>query len=648
MKSFQEPHYPTYITDLTTFLKQSTQSIDHLLEQSLFTWDEFVTPYALILESIHEFTFRLHHISAVKSTDKIQELEAQSLRIESEWYDTLAQREDLYKAFESLLSQDLLPYQNRFITHILQQFRLKGIGLDVTTKNRLKSINAELSDLSHTFTQNVIRDTAAFSITVSEEDVQDFPEDERARHKDKDGYRFTLQAPSYMAYMRYGNNRSVREKLYKAYSTRAIDNEPIIEKILTLRQEKARLLGFKTYADLSLVFKMADKPQDVFDFLDKVKKDFLPLRDQENEYLQLFAESHSGILDLQQWDRAYFVEQYKKGSLQFDENEIRPYFERQAVQKGLFDILLHLFGLRFEENTNVETWEEDVQCFDVWKDNQLKARVYMDLTARENKREGAWMSHMTTGYAYSDHQKDLPIAFITANFTPSTHTLPSLLTHTEVVTLFHEMGHVLQHICSEQSDITVSGIEGVEWDTVEWSSQFLEGFCFEPSLLKNFARHYKTHEPIPQELLSKLEKQRVFWEGNATIRQLEFALFDMRIHTQVIASAQDVQTVLDTVRSELNISYPSWNKFQCSFQHIFSGGYSAGYYSYKWAEVLSIDAYSEFQSRGFTRENGTHYYDAFLSQGSSKSSADLFRAYMHRDPNPQSLLESVQKAGRTF
>lgn len=643
MKFFQEPLYKTYISDLQQVLSDSLQSIEELLLIEDPSWDSFITPYLLVLEKIHVFTFPLGHIDAVATTESIHGLHTESLPIISEWYNQLQQREDLYVQFQRVQKTKLTDSQNRFIEEALKSFTLQGIGLSENIKNRIRAINTELSLLENSFTNNIVKATASYRLGVSLDDVSEFPADELERNMVDSVPVFTLQAPSYLAYLKYGNNRNIRKELYKAASVRAPENGPILAQILQLKDEKSRLLGYKNVAELSLVFKMADSSDQVLAFLRDIQKDFEPLRQKEDEILIAFAEKNGGPKTLEPWDIAYFSEKYKKEVFDFNEDLVRPYFERHSVQKGLFSLLNQLFQLEFVENSSADVWAEDVQCFDVFRHKTLKARVYIDLSARDNKREGAWMNHMTKGYT-TEEGSQIPVAFIVGNFTPSTQKLPSLLTHYEVTVLFHEMGHVLQHICNEESDIAFSGIDGIEWDAVEWSSQFLEGFCYEPSVLKDFARHYKTEDPLPDSYIQSIQKLRDFRVGNFSSRQTELGVFDMRIHSENVTTESDVQRVLNEVRTEFNREYPEWHRFQHTFNHIFGGAYSAGYYSYRWAEVLSTDAYRMFQSRGITPENGAHYYDVFLSRGSRKTSLQMFRDYMGRDPNPKSLIELVQDA----
>ena len=436
--------------------------------------------------------------------------------------------------------------------------------------------------------------------------------------------------PSYIAYMTYGPNEAIREELYKAYVTRAPENEKIIDEILALRDEMAKLLGFSNYAEYSLATKMAKTTDDVIEFEEDLLTKSTPQAKEEVKKLEEFAGKK-----LNSWDLAYYSEKLKKEKFDLDEELYRPYFEQNSVVNGLFRFLNDIFGLEFKE-AKVNLWNEKAKAYDVYENDDLIARLYLDLEARSSKRGGAWMHDFSSHGKKANGSEVFASAVVVANFPPSSKTNPSLLRHDDVVTLFHEMGHALHHILSKVNELGVSGVNGVEWDAVEFPSQFLENFAYDRNVLKTFAKHYKTGEVLSDEMIDKLINAKNFQSAMAMLRQLEFGLFDFKLHMKLY-QGDEVQKLLDSIREKTSlIKPPSYNKFQNGFSHIFAGGYAAGYYSYKWAEVLSADAYLEVSKN---KDLAKRYKEIILYKGGSKSMAELYKEFIKREAKTDALLE---------
>jgi oligopeptidase A len=440
--------------------------------------------------------------------------------------------------------------------------------------------------------------------------------------------------------MKYGTNRSLREKIYKAYVTRAPENGQIIDKILSLRFEKAGILGYKNYAEYALESRDAESEEDVLNFLWKLTKLSKNRAKNELKELENFAKKLDGIEKLESYDLSYYSEKMKKSRFNFDENETKPYFDSDKVLSGLFKTLFKLFGTEFVE-VKTEVWHESVKVFDVYKDGEVKARLYLDLEARESKRGGAWMNDWQTHFVDSKSQKHLPVAFVVSNFSKPTKRFPSLLTHNDVVTLFHEIGHAIHHLFSKIDERGVSGVNGVAWDSIEFPSQFLENFAYEEAILSQFAFHYETGEQMPKELMRKIKSSKNFLSAMGMLRQLEFSIFDFKLH-QKLYIGDEVQNLLDEIREKVAvINPPTYNKFQNGFSHIFAGGYSAGYYSYKWAEVFSADAFFEcLGERGeFKKERAEGYLNNILEKGGSNTMSNLYKNWLNREPKVESLIK---------
>ncbi|WP_345971254.1 M3 family metallopeptidase [Sulfurimonas sp. HSL1-6] len=632
----------TFIDDLQRTLDEGRSQIAALLAIEEKSYANFVKPFEMLDERLEHFFTPMSHLHSVNNSDKTQEVYTAALPLLTEYGTEIGQNLEIYTAFKAIKANayDLLsPEQQRVIDLNIQGFELSGAHLDEASKKRLAEISLRRSELSNTFTQNLLDATNAFEYVITDPaDVEGMPKSdiESAAFKTEEGktaWKFTLQMPSYIAYMTYGPNREIREALYKGYTTRAPENAEIIEETLALRKEASRLIGFETYAERSLATKMAKDPDTVLAFLNELADASMAQGQRELAELREFA----GAAELQSYDSAFFGEQLKKSRYDIDEEEYRPYFEQNSVVEGLFEFLHRLFGVSIRPAEGVALWHETATAHDLYVDGQLRARLYLDLEARPSKRGGAWMHNWQSHCLDEEGNEQLASAFIVCNFPPSSASTPSLLRHDDVVTLFHETGHAIHHLLSTVNENGVSGVNGVEWDAVEFPSQFLENFAYEPQVLKLFAKHYESGDVISDLMIDKLVRAKNFQSAMSMLRQLEFAIFDFTLHME---ETPDVQAVLDAVRERTALlTPPSYNKFQNGFSHIFAGGYAAGYYSYKWAEVLSADAFFAIVDQGvFDTALGRSYLDIVLGRGGSESMRVLFYKLMEREPETQSLL----------
>ncbi|HIP15068.1 MAG TPA: M3 family peptidase [Sulfurimonas autotrophica] len=630
-----------FISKLTQQIDTNNKKIETLLQQKEKTYANFVKPLEMMEEYLEQFFTPLSHLNAVNNSEITQKVYTESLPIITEYSTQLSQNIAIYNAYKDILQNEetsLNSEQKRVLQLNILHFELSGAHLNEQTKQRLQEINLKKSELSNSFSQNLLDATNAYEYIITDEaDIEGVPQSEIESAKFEDNgvikYRFTLQMPSYIAYMTYGKNRKIREELYRAYVSRAPENAKIIDELLALRNEMSQLLGFQNYAQLSLATKMAKDEKSVLDFLENLLHDSIPQAKHELQELQKIAPRK-----LESHDTTYYAEIVKKAQYDIDEEEFRPYFEQKNVIEGMFTFLNKLFNITCKQ-TDEKLWHEKAYAYDVYENDILKARIYLDLEARESKRGGAWMHNWQTHCIDESGKEQLASAFVVCNFPPSNDTVPSLLRHDDIVTLFHEMGHTLHHILSEVNENEVSGVNGVEWDAVEYPSQFLENFAYEPQVLKIFAKHYKTGETLPDEMINKLVRSKNFLSAMGMLRQLEFSLFDFKLHTKVY-QGDEVQKLLDSIREKTAlITPPKYNKFQNGFAHIFSGGYAAGYYSYKWAEVLSADTfYAVIDKNIFSSSVAKKYQNIILHRGGSQSMQELYHELMGREPDTTQLL----------
>lgn len=646
---------------LKTVLKESRIEIEALCQIESPTWQNFVAKTEDLEERVSRVWSPVSHLNAVKDSDQLREAYQEGISLLTQYSSEMGQNQDLFKQFKKIKASvefaGLNIEQQKIIDNSLLDFTLGGAELSQQDQARFRQINQRLSELSNQFGRNVLDATQAWQMHITDEtELSGLPKSaidlaaQLAVDADNDGWLFTLQIPSYLAVMQYADNQSLRERMYTAYSTRAsefsdskeFDNSQLIDEILALRLEKAQLLGYQHYAELSLVKKMAKSSEHVVEFLDDLVHHAKPVAEKELAQLKEFATSLGVNDDLQPWDISYFSEKLREQRYAFNDEQIKPYFPAPTVFAGLFEIVNRLFGIRLFENSCIETWHEDVQCFDVFNsDDVLIGQLYADLYVRKQKRGGAWMGSCLHRRK-KDGQVQTPVAFLTCNFSPPIGGDPALLKHSEVETLFHEFGHTLHHLLTQVSEMSVSGINGVEWDAVELPSQFLENWCWHEQSLQLIAKHYQTQEPLPADLLSKMRAAKNFQSGMQTLRQVEFALFDMRLHS-VNKIADSVQHVLEQVRQQVAVLMPpSTNRFQNSFSHIFAGGYAAGYYSYKWSEVLSADAFGRFEKEGiFNSQTGADFLTAILQRGGAEEANSLFIEFRGREPKIDALLKQT-------
>ncbi|MGZ8143367.1 MAG: oligopeptidase A [Methylosarcina sp.] len=626
-----------------------------------YTWKNLIEPLENIEDKLNKAWSPVSHMNSVVNSDALREAYNACLPKLSEYSTEMGQNEALFKAYRAIAESDeyqsLDTAQKKIIENALRDFRLSGIDLDAEKKQRFKEISQELSSLASRYEENVMDATNAWTKLFTDElDLTGLPESALAQARqtaelnNENGWMITLQFPSYHAVMTYADNRELRREHYEAFSTRASDRGPnagrwdnseIMEKILALRHEKARLLGFNNYAELSLATKMAENPDDVIRFLEDLSDKSWRQARRDLAELREFARDYYGIHDLQSWDIGYYSEKMRQHYYQLSQEELRTYFPVTKVLPGLFAVVEKLYGLNISEIHGFDTWHPDVRFFEITDSNgDLRGRFYIDLYARPKKRGGAWMDDCINRKKI-DGEIQTPVAYLTCNFTPPTGSDPALLTHDEVTTLFHEFGHGLHHMLTKVDHLGVSGIHGVEWDAVELPSQFMENWCWEKEALALMSGHYRTDEPLPDALFDKMIAAKNFQAGMLMVRQLEFSLFDFRIHSEYDPNKGGrIYETLNQVRAQVAVVQPpEFNRFAHGFSHIFAGGYAAGYYSYKWAEVLSSDAFSLFEEKGiFDPETGSAFLANILEKGGSEDAMDLFVKFRGRKPTIDALL----------
>ena len=649
---------------VTPALDQVLQTNRQWLEQTLanntgFTWNNLVTPLNEAGNHLERMWSPVSHMNAVVNTDELRKAYNANLPKLSDYHTEIGQNEVLYNAIKSIreTEQDLNAAQLKDLDDSLLSFKLSGIGLPAEQKTRFKDLSQQLSQLNSKFSDNVLDATNAWSKHITDvQDLEGLPESalemaaQTAQQRGLEGWVITLQFPSYIAVMTYANNRQLREELYQAYTTRASelganpewDNTQVMQDILQLRGEEAQLLGYATYADLSLATKMAENPQAVLSFLEDLAQRSKPFAEQEFAEIQAFAREHYGLEQVKVWDVPYISEKIKQARFDFSEEDLKPYFPADRVIEGLFSLVQQLFGIHIQQVTEgVDLWHPDVRFYHVYdKQGQLQAKFYLDLYARQHKRGGAWMSDFCGRFQRAEGLQ-IPVAFMTCNSAAPVGDKPALFTHDEVVTLFHEFGHGLHHMLTQVDYPDIAGINGVEWDAVELPSQFMENWCWERSVLNRISGHWQTGEPIPDDLYNKMQAARHFQTAMATVRQLEFAIFDMRLHMDTqAAEAGRAQALLNEVRQQVAVvPYPTFNRMANTFTHVFAGGYAAGYYSYKWAEVLSADAFARFEEEGlFDAGVGEAFLQEVLQVGGSRPAMESFIAFRGRKPQVNALL----------
>ncbi|MFM2486193.1 oligopeptidase A [Celerinatantimonas yamalensis] len=636
------------------------QTVEQVVAQDHYSWDNFIEPLVEVSDRLNRVWSPVGHLNSVMNSETLREAYESCLPLLSELSTELGQHPGLFNAYQQLKASDefasFSKAQQKTITDELRDFELSGIGLPAEKQKRFGEISQRLSELSSTFSNHVLDATHAWHKHVTDKnELVGLPESAieaaavAAKAKELDGYVLTLDIPSYLPVMSYADNRELREEMYRAFTTRAselgpnageFDNTDIIKETLQLRHELAQLLGFEHYGALSLATKMAQTPEQVIGFLDDLAKRSKAQGEEELAELQAFAREQCGVEQLQAWDNGYYSEKLKQHKYSISDEQLRPYFPEDKVLSGLFEVVHRLYGIRVQPVEGVDVWHPEVRYFEIYdQHNELRASFYLDLYAREHKRGGAWMDECQVRRIKADGSRQLPVAYLTCNFNRPTGNKPALFTHDEVLTLFHEFGHGLHHMLTQIDVAAVSGINGVAWDAVELPSQFMENWCWQSDALSFISGHYQTGEPLPQELLDKLLAARDYHSAMGMLRQIEFSLFDFKLHSQDPANIS-VQQVLDGVRDDVAVlKVPEFNRFQNGFGHIFAGGYAAGYYSYKWAEVLSADAFSLFEENGiFDEQTGQSFLHNILEKGGSQEPMELFTAFRGREPNVDALL----------
>ena len=628
------------------------------------TWESVVEPLERSCNRLSRAWGAVGHLMGVMDSPELRAAYNENLPAVTAFYISLSQNEALFGKYKAIAaSKDfskLDPVKRRLIEHEIRDFRLSGADLPQDKKAQMKAVGERCAALSQKFSENLLDATNAFTLDIKEKsELAGIPEDILALYRSEaeaagiEGWRLTLQYPSYIPAMQYCENRSIRETLYRAFSTRASefgpaerDNTPLIEELLALRAKEASLLDMRCYADLSLATKMAKDPEQVVSFLRDLARRSKPWAIKDQSELAAFAREELGIDELKPWDQSFASDRLREKRYAYSEQEVRRYFTLPQVFKGLFALVEGMFDIRISPDT-ASTWHPDVQFWRIsTPEGKLIAQFYTDLYARSSKRSGAWMDNDLTRGFNEDGSERTPTAYLVCNFTKPVDGKPSMLTHDEVTTLFHEFGHGLHHMLSRVTVSGLSGINGFEWDAVEMPSQFMENWCWQYEVIERISSHVDSGEPLPKSLFDKMLAAKNYHAGLFSVRQLEFALFDMLIHSEG-ADPKRFMKVLDEVRAEVCvIPLVPWNRFPQSFSHIFSGGYAAGYYSYKWAEVLSADAFSAFEEEGlFNKATGKRWLDEVISRGASRDAIESFRAFRGRDPQIDALLRHTGMVG---
>jgi oligopeptidase A len=644
---------------LDSVLAENRALIASILKQVHYTWENLVLPLEEMSDRLHNMWSPVNHLNAVVNSPALRQVYQTCLPKLTEYATELGQNEALYQAFKQLAEradfQTLNSQQQRVIEHELRDFKLAGVALNPEAKQAYRELRNELAKLCNQFEDNVLDAVNHWEYLITDaKQITGIPKhalqaaSDAAIAKGQQGWLFNLEYPSFHAIITYADDAALRERFYTAYVTRASDQGPnaggwdnsqVMAGILKCRYEIAQLLGFKNYAEYAMATKMAKTPEKVLNFLQDLAARTRPIAQQEWQALQAFAKAQFEILNLSAWDIAYYSEKMYQANYHFSQEDLRPYFSTDQVLLGKFALVKRLYNIDIQEVTaGVDVWHEQVRYFAVYdQSNNLCGGFYLDLYARAHKRGGAWMDECHIRRRRQDGSLQLPIAYLTCNFSGPSNDSPALLTHDEVLTLFHEFGHGLQHLLTQMEYASISGINGIEWDAVELPSQFMENWAWQPEVLTTFARHYQTAEILPAQLIEKMLAAKNFQTGLQMVRQMEFSLFDFKMHLE---KAANIQVLLDEVRDTIGvIKAPAFNRFQHSFSHIFAGGYAAAYYSYKWAEVLSADAFARFEEEGlFNPEVGKAFLKCFLEPGGSRDSMDSFIAFRGREPEIDALL----------
>jgi oligopeptidase A len=650
---------PEHVTPaVDALLAENRQIVAEMEKDSIApTWNNFVRPLEDAGERLSRSWGQVSHLNAVMNSPELREAYNGNLPKVTQFSAEVGQNQRLFERYKALRAspefERLNQAQKKVIENELRDFRLGGAELSEDKKKRFLEIQEQLASLSSRFQDNVLDATNAFTLYIEkQEELSGLPEDvlqgmrEAAEKDGKTGWKVTLHMPSYLPILQYCDNRALREKLYHAYVTRASefgkpewDNTKLIDDILKLREEEARLLGFANFAELSLVTKMADSPKQVLDFLNELGVRAKPYAEKDMQELREFARAELGMEKLESWDIGYVSEKLRLARYAFSDQEVKQYFPETVVLPGMFKVVEAIYGVRIQPK-DTAVWHKDVRFFEIAdRDGRVIGQFYLDMYARDSKRGGAWMDDVMNRRR-NGGALQIPVAYLICNFSAPVGGKPAVFTHDEVNTLFHEFGHGLHHLLTRVEELGVAGINGVEWDAVELPSQFMENFCWEWAVLQSMTRHVDTGETLPRALYDKMIAAKNFQSGMQTVRQLEFALFDMCLHYDFDASNDTPQKLIERVRSQIAVMIPpAYNRFMLQFSHVFAGGYAAGYYSYKWAEVLSADAYSLFEENGVLSASiGEKFLREVLAMGGSRPALESFVAFRGREPKIEALL----------
>ena len=659
----EEPRFDQIKTEdikpaLQTAIAEAREQIAAIKAQTHTNWANTVEKLTDITERVGRIWSVVSHLNSVVDTPELRAVYNELMPEITIFFTEIGQDIELYNRFKIIKNSaefdTLSPAQQTKLNHDLRDFVLSGAELPPEQQAELAQLQTEGAQLGAKFAQNVQDATDAFGIYFDDAaPLAGIPEDSiamfaaAAQSEGKTGYKIGLQIPHYLAVIQYADNRELREQIYRAYVTRAselsdegkFDNTANVEQTLANALKTAKLLGFKNYAELSLATKMADTPEQVLNFLHDLARRAKPFAEKDFAEIKAFARENLNIEDPQSWDLSYAAEKLRQAKYAFSETEVKKYFPISKVLAGLFTQIKKLYGIELAEKT-VPVWHKDVRYFELKQDGQTIGGVYMDLYAREGKRGGAWMDGYKSRRRFADGTLQLPTAYLVCNFTPPVGDKEARLSHDEIITLFHETGHGLHHLLTQVDEVGVSGINGVEWDAVELPSQFMENFVWEYDVLAQMSSHEETGAVLPKELFDKMHAAKNFQRGMLLVRQMEFALFDMEIyHQEDEGHLKEWPQILDKVRQEVAVTQPpAYNRFALSFSHIFAGGYSAGYYSYAWAEVLSADAYAAFEESDDIAETGRRFWKEILAVGGSRSAAESFKAFRGREPSLDALL----------
>ncbi len=647
------------VETLSTMIEAQKAKIKSLCETADLTWPDVMDPLQVLSDELSRFWSPVSHLNAVVNTPEMREAYNQSVVLLSQFSTEMGQHKPLYDLIHRLSQSesmnDCSGEQKTVISKTLRDFKLSGIDLVEPERTEFGELSSELAKLGSQFSDNVLDSTQAWQKHITDEtQLSGLPEAAKnmaaqfAEAASLEGWLLKLEMPMYIAVLTYSDNEELRKEMYTAYNTRASehcvdgpqwDNTKVINEIIKLRQRMAEILGFKNYAEYSLANKMAGSSDEVFGFLNQLAEKSYSQATEEFKTLQDYAKKKNHQT-LNAWDVGYFSEKLKVEKHNISEEELKPYFPADKVICGLFSVVEKLFDVIIKEIPGVKTYHEDVQFYQITdKAGLIVGQFYFDLYARQNKRGGAWMADCSSRFKVGN-QRQIPVAFMTCNATPPIGEAKALLSHNEVITLFHEFGHGLHHMLTTVDQFDISGISGVEWDAVELPSQFLENWCWEAESLKLISGHHETGESIPDDLLARAKAAKNFQSAMGIIRQIEFSLFDFQIHVDAGNSVVDFMQTLNSIRSKIAVTpAPDTNRFPCAFSHIFAGGYAAGYYSYKWAEVLSADAYSKFEETElFDKESGISFKQEILERGASRSAMESFEAFRGRKPSVDALL----------